>query len=1028
MSLVSYTSLYPTGDAVEYDSSAVEYPASNVVDTFGQIWVSKVHGFEMTALEVASSGKIAFTPSNEHSLDLRLDKAQGSVELRARNGNALVAGNEASTALLTLADDGSASLSAAGGDALLQMDAGGSGDSRYVVPTARAHRFAVGTADVLAVEEGGASVSNLTVDGTEFRVPVGAQGDRPTGTEGQIFYNATSSRFEGYASGAWSGLGGTVDVDQDTYVSAETSPNADNDQLLFVTAGVERLRIDAGGRVGYGTEDPQFDLDWRGDAEIATGDGNVLRVDGSGVFVGAASGSNLFSVQAGQDHAFDVGEDRIAAIDGSGLSASNLTVNGTSFLVPRGPQDSRPAGTDGQIFYNEDTGRFEGYASSAWGGLGGTVDVDQNTYVSAEDSPGDDNNELKFVTDGEERMRITDAGLLGYGTSNPEYTLDIVGDLRVSGSILAATSVIGEANGNRLDLGVQADGSKSVVDALDTNDGSGLRVVGVPKATLFSSTREERFEKSLTWHFNQTGMQDLGKADAWETESFWKLRGGALRLSHTNADSGAEVEVIMRINEKDELQVVRHTVPANGDLESYEVIARFGNKTGATRMSGERGHATLDADRTSMADGTVSAFIDAFSAYDDYVVRGALYPLSASPTVSEVVAASATENGYLSDTLSAGADVSVAATFTAMHDGGAIPDELLKFAAVIELADGTLSAAPHVSFVINDASVYTDLVLAADQETQSVVNYDLRFTSLSWDELSAADKAVFEEWLEGQVLQTLQAQGSDVQSVDFTFESGSIIADVNVTVPTSKLTKTLNNATSAVSTSVISTASTTPIQFVDRPAETVSAGSVTKNVKAVTRIQSAPLVVSVSQGASTDTALPVTYEVSEANPSFAVTKLYALATTAPLAEPVLPSKVVANGEVQSFSVSGTRGTVDVAMDTSIKNYLYFVAENNVTPTPVRSHVLSATTSLPTTVIMPNSVAISQSSGLYQIAEQDGADAAVAIKSGMVAYSSASSATASLLLYKQGDVDVPATASAAKAQLDGAASAVTASLL
>lgn len=1029
MSSTPYSSLHPTGDLVAYDNATVEYPASNVVDTFGQIWVSKVHGYEMNILEIASAGKISFTPSNEHSLDLVLDNDR--VKLQARNDTAIVLANEDETGNLTIFDDGRAALRAVGGANVLQMDAsgnllqaGGSGDNMFVVPSARTHCFTVGSTDVLCVEEDGASVSNLTVNGTDFRVPVGDSTDRPAGSEGQIFYNSSSSRFEGFASGAWSGLGGTIDVDQDTFVSAETSPNADNDQLLFVTAGAERMRIDSDGRLGYGTATPQFDLDLKGDAEITTSGGSVLRLDDSGLMVDAGAGSNLF---AAQDHFFDVGAANVVSIDGSGLSSSNLTVNGTSFLVPRGPEASRPAGTDGQIFYNEDTGRFEGFASAAWGGLGGTVDVNQDTYVSAEDNPGDDNNELKFVTSNVERMRITDTGFLGYGTSNPQFTVDVVGDLRVSGSIIADSTAIGKDG--VMELGVQTNGSRDVVDGPTTNDGSGLKIIGVPSASLFSSQYKDRFSKSLTWHYNASGMETIGQASAWESESFWKLRGGPLRLCHTNADTGAEVEMIMRVNEKDEFQIVRHTVPTNGEKESYDVIARFGNKRGEARLAPERGHVVINPDLTSMdtAAATVAASVESFSAYENYVVHGALFPISASPTVSEVVSASATANGFRSSTLSAGQDNLSSTTFSAMHDGSAIPNQLLKFAGVIELGDGTLSASPHISFVLNSASEYANLALAAGQQTQSVVNYKLTFSSLTWNQLSATDKAVFELWLENQVLQTLQGQGVDAQSINFAFTSSSIAVDIGVAVFSADTTKVLSSATSAVSTAVISTASTTPIEFVDRPKEVITGDTITKVVQSVVRIQTAPLVASVSLGASTDTTLSFTYEVSEANPDFAVTVLYALATTTPLASPLMPSKIVADGRVQIFGVSSAGGIATINVDTTVQNYLYFVAANNVTPSPVLSPVVTATTSLPTSINLPGTVPLSESSGFYEIASQSAAGNNVTLESRISAFSEAESAEAHMLLYEAGDAALPADAADAKSQVDAGATAASAIL-
>ena len=43
---------------------------------------------------------------------------------------------------------------------------------------------------------------------TAVKVPVGTDGQRPTGVQGQIRYNTTSGTFEGYNGTAWGSLGG----------------------------------------------------------------------------------------------------------------------------------------------------------------------------------------------------------------------------------------------------------------------------------------------------------------------------------------------------------------------------------------------------------------------------------------------------------------------------------------------------------------------------------------------------------------------------------------------------------------------------------------------------------------------------------------------------------------------------------------------------------------------------------------------------------------------------------------------------
>ena len=65
-------------------------------------------------------------------------------------------------------------------------------------------------------------------------LPVGNTSQRPSGPAlGMVRYNTTISSFEGYASGAWSSLGGVKSVDGFTYILAETSAGASNGELEF---------------------------------------------------------------------------------------------------------------------------------------------------------------------------------------------------------------------------------------------------------------------------------------------------------------------------------------------------------------------------------------------------------------------------------------------------------------------------------------------------------------------------------------------------------------------------------------------------------------------------------------------------------------------------------------------------------------------------------------------------------------------------------------------------------------------------
>lgn len=99
-----------------------------------------------------------------------------------------------------------------------------------------------------------------------------------------------------------------------------------------------------------------------------------------------------------------------------GGATGTLTINNQVVIIdstaalqlPVGITSERPANVTGRIRFNTTTTSFEGYDGVAWNSLGGTIDVDQDTKIIAEDSPGSDNDELDFFTGGVKRLTISD--------------------------------------------------------------------------------------------------------------------------------------------------------------------------------------------------------------------------------------------------------------------------------------------------------------------------------------------------------------------------------------------------------------------------------------------------------------------------------------------------------------------------------------------------------------------------------------------------------------------------------------------
>jgi hypothetical protein len=122
-----------------------------------------------------------------------------------------------------------------------------------------------------------------------IRIPTGTTAERPTPTSsghiGYIRFNTETSQFEGYNnSGAWQGLGGVIDVDQDTYILAESAPTADEDTLTFFTGGSQQMIIDDTGNVGIGTTSPQGKLhiyETTGSSGSASGSGTLVLEHGN---------------------------------------------------------------------------------------------------------------------------------------------------------------------------------------------------------------------------------------------------------------------------------------------------------------------------------------------------------------------------------------------------------------------------------------------------------------------------------------------------------------------------------------------------------------------------------------------------------------------------------------------------------------------------------------------------------------------------------------------------------------------------
>jgi hypothetical protein len=280
----------------------------------------------------------------------------------------------------------------------------------------------------------------LIISGTgALKIPVGSTLNRPTASQGMIRYNTTDGRFEAYDGLAWTGLGGVVDVDQNTKITAENFPGANNNELKFFANGTLSALFNANTAYFYGNVDVAGNVNIGGN--ITIGNANTDTVS-----VVADFTSDL---NPDVDRTYNLGSEskNWSTLNVDTIRSSDQVVkfNTTGALkLPAANTALRPTGPAGMLRFNTDESRFEGWDGTIWSGLAGSViDLDRNTYIIAETSAGANNNELDFVTDNVQRMQIGATGDLLFGAGLDKLVIDFAtGDMFVNGKLTANSNLI----------------------------------------------------------------------------------------------------------------------------------------------------------------------------------------------------------------------------------------------------------------------------------------------------------------------------------------------------------------------------------------------------------------------------------------------------------------------------------------------------------------------------------------------------------------------------------------------------------
>ena len=105
-----------------------------------------------------------------------------------------------------------------------------------------------------------------------------------------------------------------------------------------------------------------------------------------------------------------------------------------TLIVPVGATNNRPPADDtylGGIRYNTSTSQFEGYNGIDYVSLGGVRDVDQDTYILTETTPGSDEDTFEFYAEGINNLSLDKDKF----TIRTAKLMDVNGTLSINGTV-----------------------------------------------------------------------------------------------------------------------------------------------------------------------------------------------------------------------------------------------------------------------------------------------------------------------------------------------------------------------------------------------------------------------------------------------------------------------------------------------------------------------------------------------------------------------------------------------------------------
>ena len=290
--------------------------------------------------------------------------------------------------------------------------------------------------------------------------------------------------------------------------------------LAFSTAGTERMRIRSNGRVGVNV-DPGAQFQVRGPAsdtmaEVAVLQSiNVAGTDTHGLSISADAVGNIVQLASTGNNAggftFLTGSAERMRIDSNGNVGIGTASPGDSLEIA-------PAVNGGGLTVKRTNGipAITLVANPASDAIINFGDTDSSVVGGIQYTNA--SNAFRFITNNAERMRITDTGRVGIGTTSPEATLVVAG---TAGSIAGAGLAVSETStGNSARLRIVQSAGFVTYDATYSTGGN---------QQVWSNAGVERMR------LTEAGNLGIGLANPSTTLDVANATGGTIRVQTTSS-------------------------------------------------------------------------------------------------------------------------------------------------------------------------------------------------------------------------------------------------------------------------------------------------------------------------------------------------------------------------------------------------------------------------------------------------------------------------------------------------------------